>query len=402
MPRVLVFYHYFHPDDVVSAQHFADLCRGLHAHGWDVTVMPCNRGCRDESQVFPPGEEWDGIHIKRVRRPAFRQNSTLGRLANAAWMIAAWSLAAFRRPVPDCVIVGTDPILSVLIACVWKLVRRRTRIVHWCFDLYPEAAIADGLLREQSFPIRLMKRFLRSAYRACDLIVDIGPCMRDRLGLYRHGARVETFTPWALVEPKEPESIDAEERKLVFEDARIGLMYSGSFGRAHSCRWILELARLLRNDSVRMAFSVRGNREKELRDSVTPDDTNIAFVPFAPMDRLDKRLGAADIHVVSLREEWTGAVVPSKFFGALAIGRPVVFEGSPDSAIARWIREYGVGWVLDEESLPRVVEEIRELANSEKARLELFARCHRVYKEHFARETVIEAWHRAQTELLRG
>ena len=70
------------------------------------------------------------------------------------------------------------------------------------------------------------------------------------------------------------------------------------------------------------------------------------FAGFAPESELEKRLAAADIHLVSLRPEWTGVVVPSKFFGSLAAGRPVVFAGGPDSAIARWIHEFGVGWVL--------------------------------------------------------
>ena len=47
-PQVTVLYHYFHPDDVVSARHFDGLCRGLAERGWDVLVRPCNRGCRDE------------------------------------------------------------------------------------------------------------------------------------------------------------------------------------------------------------------------------------------------------------------------------------------------------------------------------------------------------------------
>ena len=71
------------------------------------------------------------------------------------------------------------------------------------------------------------------------------------------------------------------------------------------------------------------------------------FAGFAPEAELEKRLTACDLHLVSLRPEWTGTVVPSKFFGALAAGRGVVFAGSPESAIARWIDEHQVGWVSD-------------------------------------------------------
>src|SRR5439155_12521003 len=111
----------------------------------------------------------------------------------------------------------------------------------------------------------------------------------------------------------------------VFGDAALGLMYSGNLGRAHSYREILHLAQALQDKPIRFAFSIRGNKAEELRAAVSEKDTNVRFVPFAEEEQLESRLSTADIHIVSLREEWTGCVVPSKFFGALAAGRPVLF-----------------------------------------------------------------------------
>jgi hypothetical protein len=61
----------------------------------------------------------------------------------------------------------------------------RHKIVRWCFDLYPEAAIAGGVLRAESAVVRAIKRLLRAAHSRCDLLVDIGPCLRAKLS--RHG-----------------------------------------------------------------------------------------------------------------------------------------------------------------------------------------------------------------------
>jgi colanic acid biosynthesis glycosyl transferase WcaI len=199
-----------------------------------------------------------------------------------------------------------------------------------------------------------------------------------------------TLTPWALSEPAVPTPADPEERALLFADAPLALMYSGNFGRAHSFQEILELARGLRRDDVRLVFSVRGNREQALRDAVKSDDTNISFCGFAPPDRLEQRLSAADIHVVSLRPEWTGMVVPSKFFGAIAAGRPVLFAGSPDSAVAWWIESYGLGWVLTPDNIPEVTEQIRSVARSPQQMLKLHKHCFDVYHRHFSRDRVIE------------
>ena len=78
-------------------------------------------------------------------------------------MITRWSLAALAPNPPDVIIVGTDPVLSVLVARFWKLIRPKTRIVHWCFDLYPEAAIVDGVIKEGGVFHRLLRWLLRPA-----------------------------------------------------------------------------------------------------------------------------------------------------------------------------------------------------------------------------------------------
>ena len=93
-----------------------------------------------------------------------------------------------------------------------------------------------------------------------------------------------------------------------------------------------------------------------LKSAVKESGAPISFAPFASEDQLQARLSAADVHIVTLHHGWTGTVVPSKFFGALAMGRPVLFIGAADSAIARWIEQFGVGWVLSSASLDSVLQ----------------------------------------------
>ncbi len=384
------------PDDVVSARHFDDLCSGLVARGFAVTALPCNRGCRDPRQTFAPRESWEGGRIRRIWRPALDQATTLGRIGNAAWMTLAWSLRAFLPSSGrvSVVIVGTDPILSLACAFAWKAVRPRVRVAHWAFDLQPDAAVADGLLRAQGPVHRALDAIHGAALRRCDLIADLGPCMRERLAKHGSRARAATLVPWALAEPAAPAEPDAGTRRDLFGDARLGLLYSGNFGRAHSSDEFLALARRLRDAPIAFSFAVRGNAAERLRAAIGPDDANVSLAGFAAEADLERRLGAADIHLASLRPGWTGVVVPSKFFGSMAAGRPVLFAGSRRSAIARWIEEHGVGWVLDDSSLAAVESQLRALAGDPASLAALRARCHAVSREHFARERVLDAWAR--------
>jgi glycosyltransferase involved in cell wall biosynthesis len=400
-PRVTVLYHYFPPDDVVSARHLGEFCQNLAAQGWQVEAWPSHRGCRDESVTYPLREDWQGVAVRRVWRPRFRQASSLGRLLNAAWMLVSWCSAAWsRRGAPDVLVIGTDPILSVLVGLVVKKRWPQVRLVHWCFDLYPEAAVAEGMLKADGWLVRALRPLLRAAYASCDLVADLGLCMREHLDHYGHGARRVTMVPWALDEPAEVERPDPATRRELFGDASLGLLYSGNFGRAHSYAEILELARRLQGAPLHFCFGVRGNRAEELRRAIDPQQANVSLAGFAPEAALGKRLAAADIHLVSLRPEWTGLVVPSKFFGALAAGRPVLFAGSRDAAIARWIREHGVGWVLEPDTLDSLVRQLRQLAASP-AQLEALQRhCHQVYQREFSRRRVMDDWDQELRRLL--
>lgn len=396
---VLVLYHFFHPDDVVSAQHYADLCEGLHKRGWRVTVLPCSRSCRTEKQRYPRREIWKGVDIRRIWRPGLRQASIPGRLLNSAWMLLAWTFAAFRHN-PDVLVVGTDPIFGVLAAIPWRVLRPRTRIFHWCFDLHPEAAVADGMIGPQHIAVRLLRAPLRWAYRSCDLIGSLGPCMTRRLEAHRPLCPIEIITPWALSEPDVPLRVDPEERKALFGAARVGLMYSGNLGLAHDGTIFLALARKLRDHpEIQFIFSVRGNQVDAFRKMITPLDTNIGFVDFATQDRLEARISAADIHLVSLMPDYSGTVVPSKFQGALAAGRPVLYAGPSDSAISHWINTYKIGWNISMNNIDDISKSILLLASSQDHAADLNKKCHAAYIEHFSKSTMIDRIHHSLKKL---
>lgn len=391
-PRIAILYHFFHPDDVVSGQLFSGLAEDLAQRGWEVEALPSNRSCHADVTYTPSRERWHEVLIKRIWRPRLKQASSKGRIFNALWMITAWSTMAFRskKQLPDVLFVGTDPVLSILVAGVVKTLRPSVKVVHWAYDLYPEAAIADGLVRPESRLVKLLKRMLGYSYRSCDLVADLGACMRHRLEVYGHQCPKLTLPPWALVEPKQREEANPSLRRQLFGDARLTLMYSGNFGRAHEFVEFLQLARRLRDTGIVMGFSVRGNRVDELKAAITPEDTNIRFLPFASEAELGQHLATGDIHLVSLRQNWTGIVVPSKFFGCLASGRPVIFAGEAEASLSQWIDEYQVGWKLRSDTVEAVAQSLLDIKEEPTELLAMQERCWKTYQQHFSRKHVVE------------
>jgi colanic acid biosynthesis glycosyl transferase WcaI len=407
VPRLLLAYHFFHPDDVVSARIFSDLAIEQRRRGWEVVALTSNRSWSDPTRVYPAREEWEGGEIHRVFRPPFTQSRPTQRLANSGWMIASW-LAHARRLGPfDAVVVGSDPAFAPLAGPGLRRAWPQAALVHWCFDVYPEAIAAEGAGAAVRRLVPVAAALMRRAYRAYDALVDIGPRMRERLGAYGSGARQATLTPWALAEPGEeaPGARKSPARDELFPGARLGLLYSGTMGRAHDHRTLLALARACRRrcgNDVAFCFASRGNRHDELRAAVTPEDSNVRFAEFADERALAERLSAADIHLISLQPEWAGIVVPSKFFGALAVGRPVLYAGPGESEIARWIARHGVGLsVADDDRAVEAVAERLEILAGTPAELGAWqANARAVYRREFSKQVVNDRWNALLRELV--
>ncbi len=505
MAKILLLYQFYAPDDVVSAIEFTQLGEGLAAKGHVVEAWPSNRSCHQEDAVYTTKPEiLNGVKVRRVWRPGFHQHLFWGRILNALWVEASWKIRAlFTMNKPEVVIIGTDPIFAIFLAPFFRIFWPRTKIAHWCFDLYPDYAVAESMVTEKGFIVRFLRFFLKRIYPSCDLIVDLGSCMRERLEQYTEVKRTPTapltlpspatdsarltvrgegnnglkqtapssrpspqmvshvepiegegekskpvkgvwkgittkavtLTPWALEEPAQPMAFDPEERKLLFGGAKLGLLYSGNLSRPHRFDRTLELARKLKGTTgvpqaadphfeaaassgfqdqhnqtphpglragaqVVFAFSPRGNRTPELKAAIGPEDTHLHFAPFVSLDKLSARLSAPDIHIVSLRSAYTGVAVPSKFFGALAVGRPVLFEGDDTSAIARWIEEYKVGWVLNGKNLEVVAQQLIEFSNDAAAKEKMFSHCHEVYRVHFSKKFIVDEWDRQLKTML--
>lgn len=402
-PKITILYHYMYPDDVVSSMHLDGLAQDLVKKGWDVEAFPCNRGCRNENKQYSKSEIYKGVVYRRVWRPLFSQHSFLGRVFNSIWMVLSWTKLAFRprKRQSDIIIIGTDPIFSAIVSIPFRFFNRRISLVHWCFDLHPEATVAMQLFSEKSYLIRLIKTLMSRAYRSFDLIADLGFCMRKRLRFYNHNALEYELTPWALVEPETPLTKNIIARQKLFGNAKIGILYSGNLGEAHDFLDFLALARSLRDcNEVHFNFAIRGNRAESFRKEVTIYDKNISFSDFTSIDELEDRLGSADIHLVSLKKEWTGIAVPSKFFGSIAMGRPVLYSGDKNSSIAKWIDKYQIGLVIDPNNLLKTREDILNLVNNSIKLDNLKKHCSEVYKANFSRKIVTDKWHQVLSELI--
>jgi glycosyltransferase involved in cell wall biosynthesis len=376
----------------VSSRHFTDFAEGLYSNGWDVEVFTGNRYCRKNGIISPCYEIYKGVHIRRFKCPPFTQSKNTGRLLNSFYLSVKWFFALLFKGV-DVVIFGTDPQFSFFIIPFLSFFRPKLRFVIWGFDLYPEAIISADI-KLPGFVMGLLRWWTGVSYRRCGLLVDIGSCMRKRFLEYSPKARLETIVPWALDEPEILVMQDSTIRHELFGNAALGILYSGTIGWAHQFEEFILLARELkrRNASISFCFAGQGNKYNDLQDMVTSEDTNITFAGFVDEKLLPLRLASADIHMISIRHGWEGVVVPSKFFGSLASGRPLLYCGTPNSCVAEIIQREDLGFIIEAGTIKNIADCLEELSNNRTGLMKMQETALSFYKKYFSKNIQCMKW----------
>ena len=76
------------------------------------------------------------------------------------------------------------------------------------------------------------------------------------------------------------------------------------------------------------------------------DVENIRFLEYQPRERLSDSLASADVHFVGLGRGLAGYVVPSRLYGIMAAGRPVIVAADDESETAGLVTRVGAGIVV--------------------------------------------------------
>ena len=112
------------------------------------------------------------------------------------------------------------------------------------------------------------------------------------------------------------------------------------------------------------------------------------------VELLSQSLSSADVHFVGLARGLAGYVVPSRLYGILAAGRPVLAAADDDSETAQLVREVGCGIVLPPGRPDLLARAIRGAAGGEHD-LEEMGRRGRVWVEANADKEVAIGRYRA-------
>lgn len=395
--RKLVFLNrYFDPDLSATSQLLTDLARGLVRRGFDVHVVCSRQKYDDPAALLAATEILNGVRVHRVATSRFGRDRLSGRALDYVSFYASCAVILLRLlRGGDVLIAKTDPpLLSLLAAPIAKI--RGVALINWMQDVFPEVASNLGVNPLPGFLDESLKRLRDTSLRYATANVVLGGRMQEyfsKRGLPKETLLVlENWADGDAISAK-PASASALRRRLNLLDHFV-VCYSGNLGRAHEFDTLIGAAQMLSGDS-KFVFLVIGGGAKmaSLKLAVKVRQLeNFRFLPYQSRDVLDDSLAAADVHLVSLLPALEGFVVPSKLYGILAAGRPVVFIGDPDGDTARFLHRAKCGKQVNVGDSARLMDTLRDLENEHETRVLMGARARKIFCAEFGLEKSVDRW----------
>ena len=393
--KVVFVNRFFHPDHSATSQLLSDLAFFLVVQGLQVTIITSRQIYDDPIAKLAANEVIRGVNVRRVWTSRFGRQRLWGRaLDYLSFYFAAGRCLLRTVRTGDIVVAKTDPPLISVVACVVTKLRGAS-LINWIQDLFPEVGTALKVrgVRFVDRPLRLLRN---ASLRAARRNVVLGELMARRLAA--QGVRedstsvIHNWSDEAHIWP-----IDRDKNPLRKEwglKKKFVVGYSGNMGRAHEFETIIDAAELLKDkEGLRFLFIGGGAQADHIaRESERRGLCNVIFKPYQPRDKLSFGLGVADVHLISLQPDLEGLIVPSKFYGIAAAGRPTIYIGARDGEIPAILKRAACGITVEPGQGGELARRIEELSGDQSTLARLGQNARSLFDREFSKSHALAKW----------
>ena len=375
--KILIIEQHFYPVAAAIGQLLLDLCEDLIEAGYEVKVVTGNpKGSFQKKIKYSRREIYKGIEIIRLNHTELNKYNMIGRIINyLTFHFSMFFFIIFSKR-PDLVLVLSNPPFISLHGLFIKIFKK-SKVIYNIQDLYPDIAVKLGKLKNKSF-IFFLKNLSRYIIQKMDRVIVVGEYMEKKIKRSMpkemDTKHISTIHNWAdgevIKATSEVNNYIAREWGI---ENKFVVLYSGNMGYLHEFDTILRAAEEIQNkkhDDIIFVFIGEGVKKEYIRKKALESKlNNILFFPYQSREKLNYSLGLANISLVTLAEGFEGMVVPSKIYGILASGRPVIGVVGENSEVTEIIEAGECGRIVkigSHNDLSRVILEYYK--NPEKRR----------------------------------
>lgn len=369
--KILIFAHYYAPDTASTGQILKDQAEGM-LEEFDVTVIcvvPSYGGTIEDKYKTQKYyfEKMNGVKIIRVRVPEFTKSNKMSRMKNiVAYFFGA--LGASRRAGKQDYVftISQPPILGGLLGVLGKW-QKHAKMIYCIQDFNPEQVMAVHY-SDNKFLVWLMMKLDKFSCRHSDLVVTVGRDLVENLKKRFKNKNVPKHTMvnnWIDEKevyplPEDNERVLEFKKKYGLEDKFV-IMYSGNIGLYYDLERLVKVLKKFRKGYTQNGVYEEGPRTADGREVVFAfvgagsvldklvmytkrhHFENVVFIPYQDKADLIYSLNAGDVHWCVNAKGIKGVSCPSKAYGIMGVGKPIIGVLEEDSEVRMLIDEIGCG-----------------------------------------------------------
>lgn len=392
--RLTLVNQFYAPDISPTAQLAASLAEHRAELGDEVTVITGRAGYLEGLAPAEPGPRATSLRVRRAWTPHLGKSSLWRRLLGYLTFLVGATARLLVQPAQDVIISMTTPPFLVTSAVLHKLLHRRTRVVLWSMDCYPDTAERFGELRPGGLMSRVQRGVNRWAFRHLDHVVGLDGAMVELLrSQYAAAPDHPPFTVipnWERLSQYPPPSDTPPWPELdrLNPEHRPVLLYLGNAGVGHRFDAVLDAADKLR-DEVVFLFVGGGVRTTEISTAVAARNlSNVVMHGYVPKDVTPAVMVGADAALITLDDRSLGVMSPSKLHATLAAGLPVIYVGPEGSNVDEAISRYACGTSVRQDDLDGLIAAVRAVGRDPSAR----SRSRETFERHYSDAATLPRW----------
>jgi glycosyltransferase involved in cell wall biosynthesis len=261
----------------------------------------------------------------------------------------------------DVILAMTDPPFEGIVGAFVAMLKNKPYVYN-IRDLYPDMAIGGSIV-QPGLLARIWEQLHRWALRRSSKVLVLGDDMRnrilakgvdpDRVVVVRDGAEIPSSG-------SPPPTLDHAVIDAIRGQFKFVLLHAGNLGFYGAWDTLLVGAHGLANDGVGLVF-VGDGAQRDRLEAACSGIPNVRFFPYFPASKIPSVLAAADAHIITIKRGLEGVVVPSKMFGILAAGKPIVAVAPEQCDVVSIGRQKGFAISVDPDDPAQFVGRVREI-----------------------------------------
>ncbi len=395
---------FFYPEGWSGARISTDIVCNLQKNNLLVNVI-----CSSSNYVKPESNqniinpEKIGVKIKRVGVIFQEKNNFLTKTINDLYFCTKALLFFIKSKDPSLFVCQTNPPFIIPTIYLASLLRKTPYIII-AMDLYPEVLKSHFRNKLNPFFEKFLNIIFNHSYQKAQRVVSLGPYMSEKIrakGVRKE--KIKIIPNWAT---GNIENLGNSHNPLVSKfnvSNTFTIVYSGTLGFAHDWETIIKAVEITNSKkyNFKLLFISQGSNIEIARNYVLSKKLSgkIKFHNLLPENLINQSMQLTSLAVLTLRSDFKGLVVPSKFSGYLARGVPVLYIG-PESEISMHIKKANCGFCFKNNEFLKISNCIISSINNKNFLKKLGLNGKKYYEKFLSKESGCESYLNLINELI--